>query len=179
MKIRIKSRQTGPSKFKSEWSGPHEVVAVRGVLVTVRELSTGRTYHIHHDRLPNPVLLENSLLILLPLWSHPTRQTRILMKTPKNQSMTRDQHQIPLLRSRVHALAELSDLIMTPYSTIPQFYLNTIRRQFHFLRVHSFLTIHSCFHHTFLMSRHLPHQPSQSACLTFVWTALEALARSA
>ena len=30
VKIRLKSRQPGPSKFKSDWSGPHQVVRVRG-----------------------------------------------------------------------------------------------------------------------------------------------------
>ena len=55
VKIRLKSRQPGPTKFKSEWSGPHQVVRVRGVVVTVREVSTGREYNTHHDRLSNPI----------------------------------------------------------------------------------------------------------------------------
>ena len=53
--IRLKCRQPGPSKFKSEWSGPHQMVRVRGVVVTVREVSTGREYNDHHNRLSNPV----------------------------------------------------------------------------------------------------------------------------
>ena len=32
---------------------PHEVKQVRGVVVTVRELSTGREYNTHHERLSN------------------------------------------------------------------------------------------------------------------------------
>ena len=42
VKIRLKSRQPGPSKFKSEWSGPHEVVRARRVVVTVRAASARR-----------------------------------------------------------------------------------------------------------------------------------------
>ena len=41
--------------FKSEWSGPHQVVLVRGVVVTVNEVSTGREYNTYHDRLFNPI----------------------------------------------------------------------------------------------------------------------------
>ena len=55
VKIRLKSRQPGPSKFKSEWSGPHQVIRVRGVVVTVREVSTGCEYNTHRDRLSNPI----------------------------------------------------------------------------------------------------------------------------
>ena len=55
VKIRLKSRQPGPSKFKSESSGPHQVVRVRGVMVTVIKVSTGREYNTHHDRLSNPI----------------------------------------------------------------------------------------------------------------------------
>ena len=39
VKIRLQSRHPRLSKFKSELSGPHEVVRVRGVVVTVREAS--------------------------------------------------------------------------------------------------------------------------------------------
>ena len=55
VKIRLTSRQPGPSKFKSEWSGPHQVVRVRVVVVTVKEVSTGREYNTHHDRLSNHI----------------------------------------------------------------------------------------------------------------------------
>ena len=55
VRVRIKSRQKGHSKFLSEWSEPHEVLDVRGVVVTLRELSTGREYRTHHDRLSNPL----------------------------------------------------------------------------------------------------------------------------
>ena len=55
VRVRLKARQPGPSKFQSGWSGPHEVVDTRGVIVTVREASSGRVYKTHHDRLSNPV----------------------------------------------------------------------------------------------------------------------------
>lgn len=51
VRIRFKSRKPGPSKFNSGWSGAHEVLSTQGVLVTVKEKSTGRVYKIHHDRL--------------------------------------------------------------------------------------------------------------------------------
>ena len=38
VRVRLKSRQKGHSKFISEWSEPHEVLSVRGVVVTLREL---------------------------------------------------------------------------------------------------------------------------------------------
>ena len=56
VRVRLKARQRGPAKFNTEWSGPHEVVSVRGVVVTLRELSSGREYITHHDRLSNPIL---------------------------------------------------------------------------------------------------------------------------
>ena len=40
VRFRLKSCQKGNSKFVSKWSGPHEVLKVRGVVVTLRELST-------------------------------------------------------------------------------------------------------------------------------------------
>ena len=55
MRVRLKSRQKGPSKFQSDWSGLHEVISVKGV-VTLKELSSGREYVTHHDRLSNPLL---------------------------------------------------------------------------------------------------------------------------
>ena len=55
VRIRFKSRRPGPSKFNSGWSGAHEVLGTQGVLVTVKENSTGRVYKMHHDRLSNPV----------------------------------------------------------------------------------------------------------------------------
>ena len=56
VRVRLKARQRGPAKFNTEWSGPHEVISVRGVVVTLRELSSGREYITHHDRLSNPIL---------------------------------------------------------------------------------------------------------------------------
>ena len=61
VRVRIKSRQKGHSKFLSEWSKPHEVLDVRGVVVTLRELSTGREYRTHHDRLSNPLFSKPNL----------------------------------------------------------------------------------------------------------------------
>ena len=55
VRIRLKSRQKGNSKFLSKWSRTHEVLQARGVVVTVRELSTGREYNTHHERLSNPL----------------------------------------------------------------------------------------------------------------------------
>ena len=55
VRIRLKSRQKGNSKFLSKWSSPHEVLQIRGVVVTVRELSTSREYNTHHDTLSNPL----------------------------------------------------------------------------------------------------------------------------
>ena len=56
VRVRLKSRAKGPSKFQSEWSSPHEVVSVKGVIVTLRELSSNRKYVVHHDCLSNPLL---------------------------------------------------------------------------------------------------------------------------
>ncbi len=56
VRVRLKSRQKGNSKYLPKWSGPHEVLKVRGFVVTLRELSTGREYNTHHDRLSNPLL---------------------------------------------------------------------------------------------------------------------------
>ena len=55
VRVRLKSHQKGHSKFLSVWSEPHEVLSVRGVVVTLRELSTGREYITHHDGLSNPL----------------------------------------------------------------------------------------------------------------------------
>ncbi len=61
VRVWLKSRAKGPSKFQSKWSNPHEVVSVKGVLVTLRELSSNRKYVVHHDRLSNPFYLANLL----------------------------------------------------------------------------------------------------------------------
>ena len=57
VRIRLKSRFKGPAKFAPSYSGAHEVVSVQGVILTVRELSSGRVYHVHHDRASNPLLV--------------------------------------------------------------------------------------------------------------------------
>ena len=60
VRVRLKCRQRGPTKFQPEFSGPHEVLSVRGVVITLKELSSGRTYVTHHDRLSNPLLHHQS-----------------------------------------------------------------------------------------------------------------------
>ena len=56
VRLRLKSRQKGPTKFQSVWSVSHEVLSVIGVVVTLKELLTGREYVTHHDKLSNPLL---------------------------------------------------------------------------------------------------------------------------
>ena len=55
VRVRLKYRQKGLTKFSSEWSSPHEILSVKGVVVKLRELATGREYVTHHDRLSNPL----------------------------------------------------------------------------------------------------------------------------
>lgn len=54
VRIMFRSRQNGNYKVISKWSS-HEVLQIRGVVVTVRELSTGREYKTHHDRLQTTI----------------------------------------------------------------------------------------------------------------------------
>ena len=56
MRVRLKSRAKGPSKFQSDWSSPHDVISVKEVVFTFRELFTNRKYVVHHDRRFNPLL---------------------------------------------------------------------------------------------------------------------------
>jgi len=56
VRIRIKTRQNVPMKFKAEWSSPHEIIRIRGVVITVKELSTNREYNTYSDRVSNPIL---------------------------------------------------------------------------------------------------------------------------
>ena len=56
VRVRLKSRHKGPSKFQSEWSGPYEVCCAKGIVFTLNELSSGRKYVTHHDGLSNPLL---------------------------------------------------------------------------------------------------------------------------
>ena len=56
MRVKLKSRIKGPSKFQSDWWSLHEVIFVKGVVVTLTELSSNRKYVVHHDRLSNPLL---------------------------------------------------------------------------------------------------------------------------
>ena len=51
VRVRLTSRQKGPSKFQSEWSGPHEVISAKGVVATLNKLSSSRKYVTHYDRL--------------------------------------------------------------------------------------------------------------------------------
>ena len=59
VRVRLKSKRQRPSKLLSDWSGSHEILFVKGVVIEVKELSLNRKYHIHHDRLSNP-LFSNS-----------------------------------------------------------------------------------------------------------------------
>lgn len=171
MKIRIKSRQTGPSKFKSEWSGPHEVVAVRGVLVTVKELSTGRTYHIHHDRLSNPVFTGK----FHPRFTATVVSPHEANANPRENPKESEEDSRPTTDPAAALARTRSGRAIRPYHD-PQFDYTSILLDYNQvalpsstnLRVHLSQIIHSFFHHAFLMSRHLPHQPSPPACLTFV-----------
>ena len=55
VRVRLKSRAKGPSKIQSEWSSLHEVISVKCVVVTFKELSSKRKYVVHHDRFSNPL----------------------------------------------------------------------------------------------------------------------------
>ena len=53
--IRLQTRIRGFAKFAPTYSGPLTVERVRGVILTVREQSSGRVYNVHYDRASNPV----------------------------------------------------------------------------------------------------------------------------
>ena len=55
VRVRLKYRENGLTKFSSEWSSPHEILSVKGVVVKMRELASGREYVTHHDRLSDPL----------------------------------------------------------------------------------------------------------------------------
>ena len=55
VRVRLKYRQKWLTKFTSEWLSPHEILSVKGVVVKLRELASGRECVTHHDRLPNPL----------------------------------------------------------------------------------------------------------------------------
>ena len=61
VRVRLKSRAKGLRKFQSDWSSLHEVISVKGVVVTLKELSANRKYVVHHDRLSNPLLSDKPL----------------------------------------------------------------------------------------------------------------------
>ena len=61
MRVRLKSRAKGLSKFQSEWSSLHEVISINRVVVTLRELSSNRKYVGHHDRFSNLLLSDKPL----------------------------------------------------------------------------------------------------------------------
>ena len=100
VKIRLKSRQPGPSKFKSEWSVSHQVVRVRSVLVTVREVSTGREYNTHNESHSNPIFsrkpseleyYQESHQVLMQILAKILRsQRRICIEWPTLRSLYRD-----------------------------------------------------------------------------------------
>ena len=56
VRVRLKARAKGPSKFQSEWSTPHRVISVKGVVVTLKKINSDRKYIVHHNRLSNPIL---------------------------------------------------------------------------------------------------------------------------
>lgn len=53
VRVRLMAHKKGQSKLESKLSGPHKVVSTRGVLITVRKLTSGRVYAVHYDRLKN------------------------------------------------------------------------------------------------------------------------------
>ena len=56
--IRIKNRHAQyASKLASPWSTPHEVIACKGVVVTLRKLSNNSKVKVHADRLSNPSIV--------------------------------------------------------------------------------------------------------------------------
>ncbi len=86
VRVRLKSRQKGNSKFLSKWSGPHEVLKVRGVVVTLRELSTGREYNTHHDLLSNPLCSGQKGLPDTVLEHKPNENPEEHLKEPEEDS---------------------------------------------------------------------------------------------
>ena len=55
VRVRLKSRTKGPSKFHSEWSTPHRVISVKGVVVTLQKIDSDLKYVVHYDRLSYPI----------------------------------------------------------------------------------------------------------------------------
>ena len=49
MRVRLKSRAKGPSKFQSECSAPHEAVSIEGVIISLKEINSNRKIVVHHD----------------------------------------------------------------------------------------------------------------------------------
>ena len=42
VRVKLKSRAKGPNKFQSEWSSFYEVISVKSVVITLKELSSNR-----------------------------------------------------------------------------------------------------------------------------------------
>ena len=80
LRVCLKSKRQWPSKLLSDWSGPHEVLSVKGAVIEVKELSSKRKYQIHHDRLSNP-LFSNSNFQSLPRELSET-QSFVPLETP-------------------------------------------------------------------------------------------------
>ena len=100
VRVRLKSRQKGPSKFLSHWSGPHEVLKIRGVVVTLRELSSGREYITHHDRLSNPILSGKKCEIECEPQREHNANPRENLREPEQDSEPRGNSEEALLRTR-------------------------------------------------------------------------------
>ena len=63
VRVRLKSRAKGPSKFQSYWSTPYRVISIEGVVVTLQEIDLNRKYVVHHDYLSNPILSGKELCL--------------------------------------------------------------------------------------------------------------------
>ena len=62
--VRLKARQYGPVRCLSECSGTHEVLSVKGVVVTFRKVCTIRAYITHHDCLLTHLLSDKTPAVL-------------------------------------------------------------------------------------------------------------------
>ena len=100
VRIRLKSRQKGNSKFLSKRSSPHEVLQVRGVVVTVRELSTGRKYNTHHNRLSNPLFSGKKGEPELELEHEPNTNPEKNLKEPEKDAEPVGDPEEALMRTR-------------------------------------------------------------------------------
>ena len=97
VRVRLKSRQKGPSTFQSEWSSLHKVICAKGVVVTLKELFSGRKYVTHQDRLSNPLLFgKDSGLMEIESNSNPLENAQ----KPKEDQLPRGNPEEVLMRTR-------------------------------------------------------------------------------